>query len=187
MQEIALNILDLAQNAVTADAKLIAITVDEQPGDDTLTVTIADNGRGMAPEVLKTAADPFYTTRKTRKVGLGLPFFKMAAEQAGGSFEITSKVSVGTTVRGVFGLSNIDRMPLGDVSGTVLALIVCNPELDFVYTRRIGGGQFELDTREMRAVLGGVPLNRPEVADFIKNYLENGEKELNGGAVNEEP
>jgi hypothetical protein len=187
MQEISLNILDLAQNAISAGASLICITVDEQPGDDTLTVTIADNGCGMSPQALKTAADPFYTTRKTRKVGLGILFFKMAAIQTDGSFEMTFKEAEGTTVRGVFGLSHIDRMPLGDVRGTVLMLIACNPSLDFVYLRRIGCREFELDTRAMRAVLGDVPLGQKEVTEFIKNYIDDGEKELNGGAIYEKP
>jgi hypothetical protein len=187
MQEISLNILDIAQNSVSSGASLIRITVDEQPGDDTLAVEVADNGCGMTPQTLQKAADPFYTTRRTRKVGLGLSFFKMAATQTGGSFEISSKEAEGTTVRGVFGLSHIDRMPLGDVGGTVLTLITCNPSLDFVYHRRIGCNEFELDTREMRAVLGDVPLNQKDVVMFIKNYLVDGEKELNGGALDEKP
>lgn len=187
MQEISLNILDLAQNAITAGAGLICITVDEQHSADTLTVTIADNGCGMTEQVLKKVTDPFYTTRTTRKVGLGLSFFKMAATLTGGSFDITSKAGSGTTVCGVFGLSHIDRMPLGDINGTIRALISCNPSLDFIYLRRIDSREFKLDTCEMRKILGDVPLNQKEVAVFIKEYLEDGEKEINGGAINEEP
>jgi hypothetical protein len=186
MQEISLNILDLAQNAITAGANLIRITVNEQNSADTLTVMIADNGCGMTEQVLKNVTDPFYTTRKTRKVGLGISFFKMAATLTGGSFEIVSKVGSGTTVCGVFGLSHIDRMPLGDVNGTVRVLISCNPSLDFIYLRRIDNREFTLDTREMRKILGDVPLNQNEVMAFIKDYLEDGEKEISGGAINEE-
>ena len=178
MQDISLNILDIAQNSVCAKSGIIFITVDQQQHDDILTVTIADNGCGMSSDTLKRAADPFYTTRKTRKVGLGLSLFKMAAIQTGGSFEITSSEGKGTTVRAVFVLSNIDRMPLGDVGGTVLTLIICNPLIDFVYIRRFNNREFELDTRKMREVLGDVALNQIEVIEFIKSYINDGEKEL---------
>jgi hypothetical protein len=183
MQELSLNILDLAQNAVTAGAGLIAVTVDEQPAKDLIEVVIADDGCGMTPEVLSRVTDPFYTTRKTRPVGLGLPFFKMAALQTGGSFEIRSEVGRGTTVRGVFGRSHIDRMPLGDLSGTIRSLIYCNPELDFRYTRRVGDREFVLDTREMRRILGDIPLNSNEVTVFIIDYLKDGESEISTGAA----
>lgn len=180
MQEISLNILDLAQNSISAKATLIEISVDERQDDDTLTVTIKDNGKGMSPQQVGAVTDPFFTTRTTRKVGLGVPFFKMAAEMSGGSFGIESEVGAGTCVRGVFGLSNIDRMPLGDINGTIATLIYCNPELDFVYTRSCGGKSFALDTREVRAVLGGVALNANEVTLWIKDYLSEGENEVHG-------
>ena len=180
MQEISLNILDLAQNSISAKATLVEIVVDENFAADTLTVTIKDNGKGMSGQQLESVTDPFYTTRTTRKVGLGVPFFKMAAEMSGGSFEIKSEEGAGTCVRGVFGLTNIDRMPLGDVNGTVATLIYCNPELDFVYTREKGGKNFTLDTRELRKVLGGVPLNTNEVTLWLKDYLSEGENEVCG-------
>jgi hypothetical protein len=181
MQEISLNILDLAQNSISAKASLIEISVDESPDNDTLTVTIKDNGRGMSPEQLKAVTDPFYTTRTTRKVGLGVPFFKMAAEMTGGSFDIDSKVGEGTCVRGVFGLSNIDRMPLGDINETIATLIYCNPGLDFVYARSCSSKGFRLDTRELRAVLGDVSLNTNEVTLWLKDFLSEGESVVCGG------
>lgn len=178
MQEISLNILDLAQNSISAGADLVEISVDESPDDDTLTVTIKDNGRGMSPEQLKAVTDPFYTTRTTRKVGLGVPFFKMAAEMSGGNFSIVSKKGEGTCVRGVFGLSNIDRMPLGDINGTIAMLIYCNPLLDFVYNRSRSAKSFTLDTREVRSVLGGVALNTNEVTVWLKDFLCENENEI---------
>jgi hypothetical protein len=180
MQEISLNILDLAQNSISAMATLIEISVDERPDEDILTVTIKDNGKGMSPQQLKAVTDPFYTTRTTRKVGLGVPFFKMAAEMSGGSFNIDSKIGEGTCVRGSFGLSNIDRMPLGDINETIATLIYCNPELDFVYTRSRGEKSFVLDTREARTVLNGVALNTNEVTVWIKEYLNEGENDVCG-------
>lgn len=179
MQEISLNILDIAQNSISACAALIEITVDEDSKDDTLTVTISDNGRGMTPEQLNAVTDPFYTTRKTRKVGLGVPFFKMSAEMSGGSFKISSKVGVGTKVSGVFGLTNIDRMPLGNINETISTLIYCNPDIDFVYKRSRNGKSFNLDTQEIRKTLGDeIPLNVNEVTVFIKEFLNEGEKEI---------
>jgi hypothetical protein len=178
MQEISLNILDLAQNSISAKANLIEITVDDRPDDDTLTVIIKDNGKGMTQDQLGAVTNPFFTTRTTRKVGLGVPFFKMAAEMSGGSFDITSKVGEGTCVHGVFGLTNIDRMPLGDVNETIATLIYCNPDIDFFYTRSHADKSFTLDTREVRAVLGDVPLNTNEVTLWIKDYLSEGENEV---------
>ena len=155
MPEISLNILDVAENSVRAEASLIEITVSVQPEEDTLTVIIKDDGCGMTPEQAASVQDPFFTTRTTRKVGLGVPFFKQAAESTGGSFRIDSEKGKGTTVKAVFGLSHIDRMPLGDISSTVQTLIVFNEHIDFRYTYEYGGKSFILDTREMREVRGG--------------------------------
>ena len=134
MTEISLNILDVAQNSVRADATLIAIRVEVDTVKDLLTVVIKDDGCGMTKEQIKKVEDPFFTTRTTRKVGLGVPFFKMAALSAGGSFEILSTPGEGTTVEAVFGLSHIDRMPLGDINSTIHTLITMNTHIDFVYT-----------------------------------------------------
>lgn len=185
MQELSMNILDVAENAVRAGAALIEITVDEQPAADRLTVVIADNGCGMTPEQVKNVTDPFFTTRTTRKVGLGVPFFKMAAEITGGSFSITSELGKGTTVTAVFVRSSIDRMPLGNMNETIVSLIQCNPETDFLYTRRFGPDEFCLDTRQFRAELGGIPLTEPKVAKFIAEFLQENTAELLAGHENE--
>lgn len=178
MQEISLNVLDLAQNSVSAKATLIEIEINEDPDSDSLTVRISDNGCGMTKEQLKAVADPFYTTRNTRKIGLGVPLFKMAAEMTGGSFSITSEVGLGTTTKGVFGLTHIDRMPLGNINETILTLIYCNPTIDFVYTRTFSGKSFTLDTREVRSVLGDVPLTEKDVTAWMRGYLDEGDKTL---------
>ena len=183
MPEISLNILDVAENSVRAEASLIEITVSVQPEEDTLTVIIKDDGGGMTPEQAASVQDPFFTTRTTRKVGLGVPFFKQAAESTGGSFRIDSEKGKGTTVKAVFGLSHIDRMPLGDISSTVQTLIVFNEHIDFRYTYEYGGKSFILDTREMREMLGeGISFLEPEITAFIKEYLETNKAETDGGA-----
>ena len=185
MQELSMNVLDVAENSVRAGATLIEITVDEQPAQDKLTIVIADNGCGMTAEQVKSVIDPFFTTRTTRKVGLGVPFFKMAAEITGGSFDIQSEVGKGTTVTANFVRSSIDRMPLGDMNETMLSLIQCNAEIDFLYTRRFGADELVLDTREFRAQLGGIPLNEPKVAKFISDFLSENTAELLAGHENE--
>ncbi|MBO4288493.1 MAG: sensor histidine kinase [Lachnospiraceae bacterium] len=178
MTEISLNILDVAENSTRAGASLVTILIDISSADDTLKVVIADDGCGMTPEQVAKVTDPFFTTRTTRKVGLGVPFFKMAAESSGGSFDIVSEVNVGTTVTAIFGLTNIDRMPLGDITSTMHNLIVYHPESDFYYRYTVNGESFTLDTREIREILGGVPFDVPEVSAYIREYLEENKQEI---------
>ena len=183
MPEISLNILDVTMNSVKAGASLVHISVKADTSADTLTVCIEDNGCGMTEEQVARVTDPFYTTRTTRKVGLGVPFFKMAALQSGGSFDIRSAPGEGTVVTAVFGLSNIDRMPLGDMAGTIHMIVTQNEETDFVYSHRIDDRGFELDTREMREILGGASFKEPEVSEYIKEYLRENIKESENGTV----
>jgi len=183
LPEISLNVLDIAQNSIRAEADLIEIGVYIDRKADTLTVIINDNGCGMTAEQIAHVEDPFFTTRSTRKIGLGVPFFKMSAIITGGSFEITSEVKVGTKVKAVFVLSHIDRMPLGDINSTIHTLVTYNTNIDFVYTYEFDGRSFVLDTRQMREILGGVPLDAPEVSDYIKEYLDENKKEADGGVL----
>lgn len=183
MPEISLNILDVAENSTRAGAALVEITVEADTAGDRLTIIIADDGCGMTPEQVAQVTDPFFTSRTTRKVGLGVPFFKYAAESTGGSFTITSQPGVGTTVKAVFTLSHIDRMPLGDITSTIHTLIVYHPGTDFLYRYCYNGSSFLLDTREFREILGDVPFSTPDVSDYIKEYLTENKLETDGGAV----
>lgn len=185
MREISLNILDIAQNSISAKATLIEIELSEQ--SNILTVKIADNGKGMSPEQLEQVRDPFFTTRTTRKVGMGIPLFKMAAEMTGGSFDIKSTLGKGTTVTAVFRTDSIDFTPVGDMAATMCSLISMNTEIDFVYRRVIGEQEFTLDTRQMREILGDVPLSSPEVTEFINDFICENTTEITGGAENENP
>ncbi len=184
MKELSLNILDIAQNSVKAGAKRIEISLERS--GSWLTIAITDDGSGMSPEFAAAAADPFTTTRTTRKVGMGLPLFKLAAEQTGGTFLLASHQAAfegdshGTTVRAVFDTSHVDCEPLGDVASTITTLIQGNPELDFTYRYRTEEGQKLLSTAEMRQMLGSdVPLNAPDVLAWVKAFLEDGELEPN--------
>jgi len=171
MPEISLNILDIAQNSVKAGALLTEINVFADTEADTLEVAINDDGRGMTAEQAESVTDPFFTTRTTRKVGLGVPFLKMAAEFTGGCLVIESAPGEGTKIRALFGLTHIDRMPMGDLAGTMAALIGSNPDIDFVLRYRVDGSGFELDTREMRDILEGIRLSEPEVLSYITGFI----------------
>lgn len=183
MPEISLNILDVAENSVRAGASLIEIRVSVQTEDDTLTVVIKDDGCGMSAEQAEKVQDPFYTTRTTRRVGLGVPFFKQAAEGTGGGFSIVSEIGKGTVVTAVFGLSHIDRMPLGNISSTIHTLVVFHEKIHFIYTYRYNKNEFVLDTRELREILGeDISFTDLEVSRFIKEFLEENKEETDQGA-----
>ena len=192
MRERSLNVMDIAQNSISAGASLITITVEEDAGLDELSISIGDNGRGMTPEQVEHVTDPFFTTRTTRSVGLGVPLFKMEAEMTGGRFSIESTVGVGTTTTAVFKPSSVDMIPLGDINGTVSMLVMMNPDLDFLYTRGFKPEEgerreFALDTRELRTVLGeDVPLNLPDVTQWVNEYLSENTDELLNDLQNQE-
>ena len=170
MKEISLNILDIAENSVKAGAALTEISIEET--ETKLSVSIKDNGCGMDEETLNRVTDPFYNTRTTRKVGLGIPLFKEAAEQTGGSFSIQSRENFGTHTSAVFNKDHLDCMPLGDIISTVTTLIQGHPDSDFLFTHKIGDKEIRLDTRELRAVRGDVPLSEYEVICWIEEFLK---------------
>jgi len=175
--------MDVAQNSVTAKASLVTIIVKESDKNDFLDITIKDNGCGMTKEQVQNVIDPFFTTRTTRKVGLGVPLFKMAAEQTGGSFSIDSTLDVGTTLFAHFVKSSVDMTPLGDINSTIKILIQCNPDIDFVFSHSTDNGEFTLSTIELREILGeDVPLNTPDVLEWIGGFLSEQSNIIYGGA-----
>ena len=178
LPELSLHVLDIVENSTKANATLVTIIVSIQTSLDLLTITIKDNGCGMSLEQISKVKDPFFTTRTTRKVGLGVPFFQLAAETANGSFHIESKEQEGTTVCATFQLSHIDRMPLGDMNATIHQLILMHPNCDFLYRYEYNNGNFILDTREFRKILGDIPFDTPEVSTYIKQYLSECEAEV---------
>lgn len=175
MKELSLNILDITENSVKANATLTKIIIDET--EKTLKVTISDNGCGMSEETVKSVQNPFFTTRTTRQVGLGIPLLKLAAEQTGGSVKISSRLDDGkitrhgTDVVALFHKNHIDFTPLGDIISTITTLIQGHPDTDFLFEHRTEKGIVELDTRAIREVLEGVPLNTYEVIKWIGDNL----------------
>lgn len=173
MKELSLHILDIVQNSIRAEATEIGIEIEENPESDEYSITIRDNGFGMDTDTLKKVNDPFYTSRTTRKVGLGISLFKQNAEQTGGKLILESELGKGTVLKAVFVLSSIDRPPLGDMAGTLSILIGANPDLNFTYTHQTVNGNFILRTIELKEIMEGIPLNHPEVIKYMKELISN--------------
>lgn len=173
-----MNLLDVAENSVAAGAKLVRIDLAVDDAAHRLRLTITDDGRGMDAALAARVTDPFCTSRTSRKVGLGLPFLKMAAELTGGHLTLESEVGKGTAVTALFCTDHIDMPPLGDVAASVAGLIQCSPDIDFVFTLTGPGGRFCADTREMRTLLGGVSLAEPQVALWLREYLAENIREI---------
>lgn len=155
MEDLSLHILDIVENSIRAKASRIEIKVVEDTAKDLLTIEIEDNGQGIDAETVKKVLNPFFTTKRTRKVGLGLSLLSQAARESGGDVEIESKVGRGTRVKATFGYSHIDRKPLGNMEATLTTLIVGNPEVDFIYEHKRGELEYRLDTKEIRASIKG--------------------------------
>lgn len=184
MRELALHILDVVENAIMAGAKHIALSVVEDVDADILTITVQDDGRGMDAETMRQVRDPFFTTRTTRHVGLGIPLFAAAAERCAGHLEIESAPGQGATVTAAFQHSHIDRAPLGDMPGTLMGILMRAPErgiehsqgFDLHYLHRLNKRTFEFDTADIRAELGDLPFSYPDVREWLYEFVTEGEQ-----------
>jgi hypothetical protein len=169
VDDLSLHVLDIAENSLRADAKVIEIDVVRQ--GDLLRIEIIDDGRGMDAETLQQVRNPFFTT-KHKKTGLGVPLLSQAAEMTGGSFTVDSVPGRGTRVVATFGWAHVDRPPLGDMTETLLTLIAGHPDRDYIYEERGGEGSFRFDTREVRQDLEDVPIADPAVLAAIREFLK---------------
>jgi hypothetical protein len=176
--ELALHILDIVENSIRAEANLVRILIREDRSKDLFLMQIKDNGRGMTPEEQKKALDPFYTTKKVRRIGLGLPMLSNAAERTGGKMTLSSRPEAGTTVTAKFGLFHIDRQPLGDIASALIAIIVGNPGIDIIYKHEVNSREYLLDTRDIKKALEDIPLNHPEVTSFLRESIKEGLKDI---------
>ena len=173
MKELSLYILDLVQNSLRAEAKNISITVKDSIRQNRLEIVIKDDGYGMDAALLSKVTEPFVTTRTTRQTGMGIPLFKMALEHTGGTFDISSASGLGTTLKGVFVRSHIDTPPMGNITETLVTLIQGAPDVDFLYTNETDTQTFKFDTKNIREILEDVPLNTPDILNWIREYIEN--------------
>ena len=178
MRELSLHILDIVENAISADAHHIDLVIVEDLSANLLTITVSDDGRGMDAYAVERLSDPFYTTRSTRQVGLGVPLFVAAAERCGGELKVESAPGKGTTVAATFQHDHIDRAPLGNMHSTLMCILVRGMAFDLHYTHRVGDCVFELDTREIKQELGNVPLSYPGVREWLSDYIIQGEQQL---------
>ncbi|MBE0672404.1 MAG: ATP-binding protein [Anaerolineales bacterium] len=179
MREIALHLMDIAENSVAAEARNVSIEVHENLQSDLLKVIVTDDGRGMDEETAKQVLDPFYTTRTTRKVGLGIPLLKLAAEMSEGGLSLVSEAGKGAKIEAHFRHSHIDRMPLGDLASTFLALLVSHPKIHWVFDYRTTDkngnvDNFEFDDTELKKELGEVSITEPEILKFVRGLIEEG-------------
>lgn len=178
MLELAQNILDIAENSIRAGAELIVISVIEDSAKNLLTIEISDDGCGMKGEEINRALDPFYTTKDVRRVGLGLPLLTDATRMAKGQLDLQSEAGKGTKVTATFQLNHIDRQPLGNISSTLVSLIVANSDVDFIYDHWHNDRQFKLDTRVIRNEIGDIPIYHPEIVKYIRDVIEEGLNEI---------
>ena len=182
MRELSLHILDLVQNSLEAGSSKVSLTVIEDMASDELIISVSDNGRGMSESEKIRGSDPFVTSRRTRRVGLGLSLVDMYTKLCGGSMNIQSQPGLGTTVKAVFQYSHLDRPPLGNMVETIKTITIANPGLCFKYTHTVGDKTFALSTDEISEALGNVPLSFPEVIVWLDEYLTTNLDGLYGGA-----
>lgn len=183
MFELSLYILDIAQNSVAAGASNIDIRVSADTVKDVLTISISDDGTGMSAEFLAGVTDPFTTTRKTRKVGMGIPLFKMEAEKTGGTFEIHSVKGKGTRVSATFGFSSVDRLPLGSLGGCVAVLLTAQTAPDILLEFDFNGQAYTFDTRQIKQTLNTSELNDAVTIEYLSSMIDENIQSLNKGVI----
>jgi len=178
MEDLSLHILDIAENSIAAGAKNIEIAIKEDVLGDLLTIEIIDDGKGMSMEAVEKASDPFYTSRTTRKVGLGLALLDEAARMANGKLDIQSDVGSGTKVTAVFQLSHIDRKPIGNIAETLVSLFMMYPETEIQYRHKKNSREFSFSTKELKQQLGINALSDSELLNELKKIINDKLKEL---------
>jgi len=178
MKELSMNILDIAQNSIAAEAKNIKVFIEEDIKNNRFKIEIEDDGKGMDSEIMEKVTNPFFTTRTTRKVGLGIPLFKAAAEACNGKFSIESILGKGTKITAEFQYDHIDRAPLGNIVDTIITLIQSDSNINFLYKHVKNNKEYVLDTKVIKEVLGEVPINNIDVLMWIRKELEEGLKNI---------
>ncbi|HKL13317.1 MAG TPA: ATP-binding protein [Halanaerobiales bacterium] len=183
MKELALHILDIAENSVNADADNILIDIKEDTKNNDLEITIEDDGKGIKKDQLKDITDPFVTSRKTRPVGLGLSLFKAAAKRCDGNFLIDSNQN-GTIVKAEFKHDHIDRAPLGNIAQTIISILLWDSNVDLTYKHRYNTEQFIFETQKIKEELGNVKITDSKILNWLKEYIDENVKEIRGGEFN---
>lgn len=177
MEDLSLHILDIVENSIEAQADRIEIEVIVKKSEDRLILRIKDNGKGMDEEMIRMIRDPFFTTKKVRRFGLGIPFLAQSAEECGGCLFIDSKLGEGTIITAEFRYSHIDRKPLGDIGATIAVLIGGHPEKHIIFSYNYNGFYYKFDSEEIKKELNGIPINIPSILKLIKEDINSAIKE----------
>jgi len=178
VNDLSLHIIDIIQNSLSAGATRIALTLEEDTVADTLKISIADNGCGMSAEQVERLSDPFFTTRTTRRVGMGIPLFRQSAEQSGGALTVVSEPGNGTSVSAVFQNSHLDRPPLGDLAGSFILMVSANPDIDFAFQYTYDKKSYRFDTVEVKEALDGMPVNEHGIISLLTEWVAENLREL---------
>lgn len=178
MKNLAYHILDISENSFRAGAGIIELYIAEDKVKDIYSIRIRDNGSGMPPDIISKVTDPFFTSRTTRRVGMGIPLFQQNALQAGGSFEIKSQPGKGTDIHATFGLTNIDRPPVGDLPGVIVSLAALDEKVQFIYHHKTSEGEYIFDTKEISSVLEGIPFSNAKVQMLLKEMISENLKDI---------
>ena len=172
MEEIALHILDIIQNSIYAEGTFIELFIKEDPMHNLFSFYVQDNGRGMTKEFIQKVKNPFYTTRTTRKIGLGIPLLEATCRQCNGELKIQSQIEQGTIIQATMEYYHIDRPPLGDMSSTIVSILLSLDHQRFRYEHKYLDQIFILDTKELQEVLGDLSLQQPEILQWIRQYVK---------------
>ncbi len=178
MKELSLHLLDVVENSIEAGASKIEIKIEEDFNRDVLVMEVSDNGRGMSEEQIKEVLDPFYTTRRTRHIGLGLPLLLEACRRCEGNLEIYSQPGKGTTIQATFRHSHIDRAPLGDIPSVLMTVLFAENQIDWLYSHKVNQEEFRLESSEIRKELVDIPITHPKVRNWLHSFLIKGENSL---------
>lgn len=182
LEDLSCHILDIAENSAAADAETVTLLLEERRRENWLYLSVEDDGRGMDEERCARVYDPFFTTRTTRRVGLGIPFLRQAAEACDGELTLTSRLGEGTALRASFRLDHIDRPPIGDIAATLVTLLAGNPRIRWIYRHRVDDSEFLLDSQELLAVLEDPDMLRtPAVAEWLRSYIAENLEEIGAG------
>lgn len=174
MQDLAMHLLDIVYNSIRAKAKCIKIFIRESFKLDIIIIRVEDNGIGMNEDTVAKVQDPFFTTRTTRNVGLGIPLFKMGALLCDGSFRLESKENIGTLIEASYKKSHLDTPPMGDLSETIVTLIQADENIEYEFHYENDDIQFDLNTVEIKEVLDGVSIVEPDIIIWLKSYVKEG-------------
>jgi len=178
MKEFSMHIMDIVENSIVAGADRISIYISEDEKENRFRFSVVDNGRGMPKDFVDKIRDPFTTSRTTRKVGLGIPMLEQTCIQCGGHLDIESRVGEGTTITAVMEYNHIDRPPLGDMAKSLYLMVLMNQRIIFFYNHKVNKNEFEFDMKEVREIIGDLPLDTPEISSWLKESIYSGIEEL---------